>query len=185
VTDVRALRALAHPDRLAIHLLLLADGPRTATECAEVVGATPSACSYHLRQLERFELVERVPGDTVDDARTRPWRSTAVGFTLGDWSDDSAEGRAARHAIGLAELAENDRLTRAFIASADELDPEWQEATELHTYALAVTPEELGEINAAVDALLRPYRSPVRAPRPPAARTVHVTYHAFPRADLP
>ena len=70
VTDLDALRALAHPERSAILKLLMAGRPRTATECAAVVGASPSACSYHLRQLERFGFVER------DDASPATHRST-------------------------------------------------------------------------------------------------------------
>ena len=50
ISDPRALRALAHPARLAILQHLVLDGPATATECAEVAGLSPSACSYHLRQ---------------------------------------------------------------------------------------------------------------------------------------
>ena len=38
----------------------MALGAQTASECAAVVGASPSNCSYHLRELERFGLVERV-----------------------------------------------------------------------------------------------------------------------------
>ena len=49
VTDVQALRALANPVRYRIFGNLMALGPQTASECAAVVGATPSNCSYHLR----------------------------------------------------------------------------------------------------------------------------------------
>src|SRR5713226_3824820 len=51
ITDPRAMRALAHPARIAILQHLVVDGPATATECAEIAGLSPSACSYHLRAL--------------------------------------------------------------------------------------------------------------------------------------
>src|SRR5688572_5797971 len=85
VRDLDALRALSHPQRSAILKFLMAGRPRTATECAAVVGASPSACSYHLRELERFGFVVRddsPTGGTVD-GRRRHWRAAAVGFTLG------------------------------------------------------------------------------------------------------
>ncbi len=63
VTDVTVLAALAHPVRTSILHLLLTVGEQTATQCSDVVDATPSACSYHLRHLERFGLVERVDQD--------------------------------------------------------------------------------------------------------------------------
>ena len=86
ITDIRVLAALAHPTRLAILHLLLTVGDSTATKCAAVVGESPSSCSYHLRHLERFGLVERVaagPDDSVD-GRTRRWRSVASGFDFGE-----------------------------------------------------------------------------------------------------
>jgi len=66
VTDIDALRTLAHPIRYRILGHLMAVGPQTASECAAVVGETPSNCSYHLRELARFGLVERVYGDGGD-----------------------------------------------------------------------------------------------------------------------
>ena len=57
VTDVRRLAALAHPLRAALLSHLLAVGPRTASECAAAVDASPSNCSWHLRQLEKHGFV--------------------------------------------------------------------------------------------------------------------------------
>ena len=51
LTDPRMMRALAHPARIAIWMHLGLNGPATATECAEIAGLSPSACSYHLRTL--------------------------------------------------------------------------------------------------------------------------------------
>src|ERR1700712_2452771 len=86
VTDARALRALAHPLRLALLNHLMAFGAQTASQCAQVVGSTASNCSYHLRSLARFGLVESV--DPID-GRERPWRSTATGLQFGR-TDDAA-----------------------------------------------------------------------------------------------
>jgi predicted transcriptional regulator len=61
LTDVNAMRAMAHPARIALHLHLALEGPATATECSPVVGLSPSACSYHLRQLARYGFVEQAP----------------------------------------------------------------------------------------------------------------------------
>ena len=180
VRDVDALRAVAHPHRLAILLFVLSAPTRTATECAAEIGVTPSACSYHLRELERFGYVERAEPD--GDGRTRPWRAAAVGFALADdWADDTPDGRAARHAVGRAELAENRRLLQRFVDGIDDLDPDWQRASELHNYELTVTPDELATLNEQVAALLRPFRAPARTRPPAGAAPVHVVYQAFPR----
>src|SRR5215203_4370917 len=87
VTDVRALRALADPVRYRLLGHLMSAGPQTASECAAVVGASPSNCSYHLRQLARFELVERVPTPQAD-GRDRPWQPTATGLRMGPADDE-------------------------------------------------------------------------------------------------
>jgi predicted transcriptional regulator len=180
IDSADAMRALAHPDRLAILLYLLSGEARTATECADEVAATPSACSYHLRELERFGFVERA--DPVDDARARPWRATASGFSVGgDWTDRTPVASAAREVIGYAEAAENQRLIAPFLDAVDELDDAWRAAVDFHTFELVVTPSELSRLNAEVAHLLRPFRPADRGDAPDAARAVHVVFQAFPR----
>ena len=76
ITDVRVLAALAHPVRWRILGHLLELGPSTATECAGSAGVSPSACSYHLRHLERFGLVERA-NDAPGRARGRTGSTVA------------------------------------------------------------------------------------------------------------
>lgn len=184
------MRALAHRHRFAIFMLLLSDGPRTATQCADIVGATPSACSYHLRELARFGFVERVvDDDAVDgvaasDGRRRPWRATVTGFSIAGPSIDDPAGREVLRALGNVGRAENERLARAFLEGFDDLDPVWQEAARSHAYGLSLTAAELTDLTAAIDALLRPYRVPVRSDPPAGARVVHAVFEAFPRADL-
>jgi DNA-binding MarR family transcriptional regulator len=180
IDDVRAMRALAHPERLGILLFLLSGEPKTATECAEEVNASPSACSYHLRELERFGFVERA--ETTGDGRTRPWRPTAVGFSVGnDWTDDSLVVSAARQAITQSEMAENRRLIHRFLEAVDDLDQEWRAAVDFHTFELFVTPDELRELNEQVADLLRPFRPTEIRDASDRAAAVHVVYQAFPR----
>ena len=72
LTDPGAVRALAHPGRYAILERLQLQGPATATECAQVAGLTPSACSYHLRLLARHGFVEEADNAGGDGAAGRP-----------------------------------------------------------------------------------------------------------------
>jgi DNA-binding transcriptional ArsR family regulator len=186
VTDVAALRALAHPERSAILKLLMSGRSRTATECAAVVGASPSACSYHLRELERFGFVER--DDAAEgpvDRRTRRWRAAAVGFSLGParQSDASPAERAVHAAVMGADLVENDRLAREFVARIDDLPAPWQDAATFATYELVLTPDELEGLGRAIDELLRPHRAGVKDGDESASRTVHIVFHAIPRMD--
>src|SRR5919201_2302722 len=74
MTDPRALRALAHPLRLSLLGLLRSEGPLTATRAGELLGESAASCSFHLRQLAKYGLVEEAGGGT---GRQRPWRATA------------------------------------------------------------------------------------------------------------
>jgi len=68
------MRALAHPTRLALLDHLHAVEQATATECALVVGDSPSSCSYHLRALGKWGFVEE---GEKGAGRERPWRAAA------------------------------------------------------------------------------------------------------------
>ncbi|MFA5900750.1 MAG: metalloregulator ArsR/SmtB family transcription factor [Hyphomicrobium sp.] len=56
---VSSLAALAHPQRLRIFRLLVVEGPGglPASEIAEAVGASPTAASFHLKELDRAGLI--------------------------------------------------------------------------------------------------------------------------------
>ncbi|AEK43494.1 ArsR family transcriptional regulator [Amycolatopsis mediterranei S699] len=179
IEDVELLRALAHPLRSALLNHLTAVGPRTASECAEAVGSTASNCSWHLRQLAQFGLVERTEGE---DGRERPWRARQVGLELGELADDPAR-RAAQLGVVGATLSHEQELTQRYLDSLDDLDPAWRAATGLNTYALRITPAELTQLTEAIDALVRPFVGAIRTDAPAGARSVHVGLRAFPRIE--
>lgn len=56
---VTSLAALAHPQRLHIFRLLVAEGPNglPASEIADAVKATATAASFHLKELDRAGLI--------------------------------------------------------------------------------------------------------------------------------
>src|SRR3954451_16877902 len=117
ITGVRTMRALANPLRYRILGHLMEHGPQTASQCAEVVGATPSNCSYHLRELARYGLVERVDAGAGrrgasraaagGDGRERPWRATASGFDFGRAEDLRPAASTAAQAVAHAGIAES------------------------------------------------------------------------------
>jgi predicted ArsR family transcriptional regulator len=175
VTDIELMNALAHPLRGELLLHLLAHGPGTASECADAVGSTASNCSWHLRQLAKFGLVEPVDGT---DGRQRPWRATIVGIEVG-WPTEDDTMRTAQLAVLGNALRQDQQLTQRFLDRNEEIPPEWRHAGALDSYALKVTPEELTELAAKVDALLRPYVATIRDDAPAEARTVHAAFRAF------
>jgi predicted transcriptional regulator len=178
LTDPRALRAYAHPVRMALVGLLRTEGPLTATRAAELLGESSGTCSFHLRQLARYGLVEEAGGGT---GREKPWRATT---TSTDWDavQDTPETAAA---AGLLQtvIAEQyfGQLMRWLEASRDE-PSEWQEAAQLGDRILYVTADELAELGRRVREIIDEYFERQVRPelRPPGARLVTWLDIAFP-----
>ncbi|WP_020673541.1 ArsR/SmtB family transcription factor [Amycolatopsis nigrescens] len=179
VRDAELMRALAHPLRAGLLSYLTSVGPRTASECAEAVESSASNCSWHLRQLAQYGLVERVEGT---DGRERPWRAGQVGLDLGV-SDPDPAVQAAQLAVAGTLFAEEQLLAQRYLDTAAELAPEWRDAAGFNSYALQVTASELAELVAKVDALMRPYVRMIRTDTPPDARPAHVGFRAFRRVE--
>jgi DNA-binding MarR family transcriptional regulator len=178
IVGAEALAALAVPARLALLNHLLAAGPRTASECAPVVGESASNCSWHLRALEKAGLVERAPRAADGDARTRPWQATAVGFRVGDEAATPAE-QVARNVFAGLVADHADDLYRRFLAGQDGVPEEWREASGDSGYGLRLTAAELRDLLERLDALIRPYVAPIRTDAPEGAEIVHMTVRAF------
>ncbi|MEV4540505.1 metalloregulator ArsR/SmtB family transcription factor [Micromonospora echinaurantiaca] len=179
ISDPRVMRALAHPARLAIteHLSGL-EGGATATECAEIVGLSPSATSYHLRELAKAGLVEQAP--SRGDARERVWRTVSPRWTVDAGRATEPEARAAERALVEAWLARDLERSRDWLRRAPDEPPEWYAASRLSDTQLLLTAAEMSALNEAVDRLLEPYRKRSRVDPPAAARTVSVQYKVLP-----
>src|ERR1700689_5979851 len=93
VTDPKTLRALTHPVRLALLEALALEGPLTATAAGELIGESPTTCSFHFRQLAKYGFVEEAghgPG------RQRPWKLVHIGMRFSDVNDDPEMSIAAK-----------------------------------------------------------------------------------------
>jgi hypothetical protein len=181
LTDPRALRALAHPTRLALVGLLRRDGPLTATRAGEILGESSASCSFHLRQLAKYGLVEEAGGGT---GRQRPWQATTM-FTA--WPD-VAEGADQAAATDLLAAVIADRyfndLSRWLEARPGE-PPEWQRAAQLGDTFLWLTADELAELWTSTRQLIDVYLDRQKDPglRPPGSRMVtylHIAHPAMP-----
>lgn len=180
LTDPRALRAVAHPVRLALVGALRREGPLTATRAGELIGETATTCSFHLRQLARYGLVEEAGGGK---GRERPWRATAW-FT--SWPGAASEPDLAA-AVDLLNAVVAERYfenVMDWLGRRAEDTPEWQEAVHFGDTVVYVTAEELKELRVRIDELLEPYSERLRKRelRPPASRLVTFIRLAFPYA---
>ena len=178
LTDPRALRALAHPLRISLVGLLRREGAMTATQAGERLGESSGSCSFHLRQLARYGLVEEAGGGR---GRERPWRATTM-FT--NWPDvvEEPEQQAAAGLLN-SVIAERyfERLMRWLERKPDE-PAEWQHAAHFGDMMLYLTAGELLDLAEKERALLEPYLERLVSPelRPPGARVVTYLQLAFP-----
>ncbi|MCP3787600.1 winged helix-turn-helix domain-containing protein [Micromonospora sp. A3M-1-15] len=179
ISDPQVMRALAHPARMAImeHLSTV-EGGATATECAEIAGLSPSATSYHLRELAKFGLIEEAP--SRGDARERVWRAFSPSYYIESGQDADSEARAAELALVDAHLARDSQRARDWIRRAPDEPPDWYQAAWFSDSLLQVTADELAELNQAIQALMNPYRRRLRSDPPEGSRTVAVQYRALP-----
>jgi predicted ArsR family transcriptional regulator len=179
LTDPRALRAYAHPVRMRLMGLLRTEGPLTATRAADLLGESSGTCSFHLRQLAKYGLVEEAEGGT---GREKPWRATTTS-TAWDTTGDSTPEMAAATSLLSTVVAEQyfEQLARWLEASPGE-PAEWQRAAMLGDRLLYVTPAELEELRDRMREMLDEYVERDLRPdlRPADARLISWLNIAFP-----
>jgi predicted ArsR family transcriptional regulator len=181
LTDPRALRAVAHPTRLALIGLLRREGPTTATRAGELLGESAASCSFHLRQLAKYGLVEEAPGGK---GRERPWRATALSTELPAITDDP-ETDAATQLLSSVVAERYFEGVMGWLERRAREPREWQEAAQLGDDLVYLTARELTDLSARMRDVLKPYveRTTRPARRPQGARTVSVLHLAFPLPD--
>ena len=179
LTDPKMMRALAHPARIAIWMHIGLRGPATATECAEVAGLSPSACSYHLRNLARYGFVEEDRASAAD-GRERPWRARLLTFTMEERPDRPPAERVASQLLveNMRQSVEENRAR--YLDRKSEYPMDWQVASGEMFSVAHVTPEELGELRAKVIDVMTPYARLDPAERSPGALPVRIMLDLFP-----
>jgi hypothetical protein len=179
LTDPKMMRALAHPARIAIWTHIGMRGTATATECTEVAGLSPSACSYHLRTLARYGFVEEDRASAAD-GRERPWRAKLLAFTM-----EERPGRPAAERVASQLLVENFRaqaeeMRLRYVDRRSEYPPDWQAAAGEFFSAAYVTPAELEELRDKVMEAVAPYIRLDEAERSPGALPVRLMFDMIP-----
>jgi DNA-binding transcriptional ArsR family regulator len=179
ISDPRVMRALSHPARIEIVEYLNDTGKAvTATECAEIVGLSPSATSYHLRELAKYGLVEQAP--SRGDGRERLWQSVSPTLRI-DPADGEPAAQQAAAALADLYLTRDLERVREWFARMDEEPEEWRRIGSIHGSRLLVTAEELEGLAAKVSELIDPYRIRGRQENAPeGARRVAFNLAMFP-----
>jgi DNA-binding transcriptional ArsR family regulator len=182
VSDPQAMRALAHPVRLAVLSHLQRNGPATATQLAPHVGATPSVTSWHLRHLAAFGLVlDADPSEVPGDRRQRWWKAAARGFRVELGEGDEAMAAALVLVDQLVDTARR-QVESWLTETAPQLDHAWGRLAGVSNTGMMLTAAELAEIEGQIDELLGRYVMRPDRDVPADARRVRVLRHFLPEA---
>lgn len=177
--DARTLKALAHPVRLAL-LDVLLDRSLSATEAAEAIGESPTTCSFHLRQLAKYGLVEV---DDLGPGRRRTWRRSVHNWRIPS-STLRDEVTSPAYEVILDRYLSQTRT--AMVELLQERNPRWAEASTSSQSIFYLTAPELAQLSNHVQELLQAYASRVGSrsadprQRPRDSRRVEVVVFAVP-----
>src|SRR5215470_11696053 len=179
VGDASTLRALSHPLRIQLLEALGMHGTMTATQIGEVVGESPTTCSFHLRQLARYGFVEEAGGGK---GRARPWRITTHGLEITNTDDDPETEIVIDALVSLMRERQLDRY-RTWRETRAAYPRRWRDAAEDADVVFHLTAEELKQLSEDMLALLRsrfPERNADPSLRPPGSVPVEMLVLAYP-----
>jgi DNA-binding transcriptional ArsR family regulator len=178
LSDPRAIRALAHPARLAILEALFPGEELTATEAAAVTGLSPSATSYHLKALAKWGIVEA--GQARPDGRDRPWKAVGRGVEVSSPVPETIA--LAELAVFSAFLDRSRAIAVEFLDNQASEPEEWRKVVELANGDYWLTAAEAREVARDMREIMKRYERRRRTDRPAGSRRVRITRLIMPRA---
>ena len=181
IVDPAAMRALAHPLKWTLMDVLLVEGQATSTRCAELIGESQANCSFHLRQLARYGLVEEAPRTSK---RERPWRLTTTDQSWSAIQSDEIRTRAVAELERVFVEHEMAKLMRWERTSAS-YPRKWRAAAMRSAAQTWLTAAELADLKERVTELLTSYRDRLDDPakRPSGSRPVRLLAVGYPLPD--
>jgi DNA-binding transcriptional ArsR family regulator len=181
LTDAKAMRALAHPLRIAILELFSVRETMTATQASEALGESPANCAFHLRTLARYGLVREAGGGR---GRERPWTRVNRSMTVTTEQPDPQAALAAGELSRLWLERWIDRARR--VHGSRNVVPGWEEATGWSGRHLFLTPDETIRLKKQMRRILEPYEDRLADPgqRPEGALPVEWMIFTAPVPEL-
>jgi predicted ArsR family transcriptional regulator len=182
VTDARAMRALAHPLRVALLEAMRRDGPITATRAAELLDESPGNMSWHLQTLAKYGFVEETGEGR---GRSRPWRLTSDSRTF-ETSMVDPEAAAAGEALERTFVDSRIKQLREWWSRRLTYPVKWRRAAFMTDSVSYVTAAELAEIMQEVRAIYTRYNDRAdKEKRPAGALPVRLYAHGHPLPPTP
>jgi len=172
------LRALSHPTRLKMLMLLRLEGPATATGLAGRLELNTGATSYHLRQLAEHGFIEE--DAERGDARDRWWRAAHQSTRMGMASRPDEEAEDAEAYLQTVAMMYTETLMQA-VAERRFLPVPWQEASTTSDWHIRLTPTRAEELVEAIEAVISRFWDTEEPAGSEGAADFVVNLNAFPR----
>ena len=182
ITDARAMRALAHPLRVALLEAMRRDGEITATRAAELLDESPGNMSWHLQTLAKYGFVQETGKGR---GRSRPWRiaSDSRSFETGMTDPEAA---AAGEALERAFLERTSDQLRQWWSRRLTYPVKWRRAAFMSDSVKYLTPAELAAISDEIQAIYTRFADRrAKEKRPAGALPVHLYAHGHPLPPTP
>ncbi len=184
---VAALRALAHPTRLALLDLLRTHDTLTASASAQLLGLSPKTCSYHLHVLAGHDLV--VPAtDAAPGQREYPWRRAydELPVHLNDLSGkQDPQRQQAVDALLRTGLSHNYGTLLRAVDGRGSWDSGWLAAATVHSRTVLMSAEQLQAWGEAVERATREAVAAAVANRSPDQHPVRLALYGLPERPGP
>lgn len=177
VHDPKALRALAHPQRLRLIDVLRSEGPGTVSELAKRVDDSIAATSYHLQQLAKYGHIE--PREDLARNRRERWWQAKSRETV--WLSAPTGEVLDSNALDSALINFQFERLNDFLSHRAEMDPTWLAASTLGNYQLTLTATELSLLHTEFIELLEKYRKNLEGGTSEGKRMVDIAFSAVPR----
>jgi hypothetical protein len=177
ITDPKAMRAFAHPVRLALLDAMRNEGELTATRAADLLNQTPGNMSWHLQVLAKYGFIIEAEGAK---GRSRPWKIAPGGNKFNPTEAVPGSLDAAEHLVN-AVLDRSFEHLQQWWRQHRDFGAAWFDASFIKEDTSFLTPSELAEISEQIEQLVSPYdeRSDP-AQRPAEALPVHMVTFAHP-----
>jgi Helix-turn-helix domain len=182
LTDPKAMRALAHPVRMALLDLLGVAGTLTATQASEILGESPANCAFHLRTLAKYGFAREAGGGR---GRERPWTRTRRVISISSAQQDNPQAAIAAGALGSVYFERWVERARRVFGSRERL-PGWERATQMNRSAVFLTPEETVQVGREIQGIIDRYQGRERdlSQRPAGGMPVEVALFTSPLTEF-
>ncbi|HEY1640450.1 MAG TPA: helix-turn-helix domain-containing protein [Streptosporangiaceae bacterium] len=181
IDDPRSMRALAHPLRLELQVIVGRAGRITTADAARELGISHGLASHHMHQLAKYGFVEQVSGS---DNRERPWQLVATSTSY-QGLEEKPGGAAAVQAF---EQVAAERTIESLLDWQERRDgwsAGWREHSGIGRSGVYLTEDEMAGLVTAIEALIQPYvdERPIDdvESRPPGSVPVEFTLFVIPR----